>query len=114
MIKALKLQNKKWPMSPPTFMTKYLISEYFGTTYSGYAYSFYQDPLKIFCPQTWFAGEGNLASLKTPTCLLLNPDRSFHSFGYTAENKYVYLASEGKHQDYFFFSRFKMDLHWKV
>lgn len=86
----------------------------FGTTYSGYAYSFYQDPLKIFCPQTWFAGEGNLASLKTPTCLLLNPDRSFHSFGYTAENKYVYLASEGKHQDYFFFSRFKMDLHWKV
>lgn len=40
----------------------------FGTTYSGYAYSFYQDPLKIFCPQTWFAGEGNLASLKTPTC----------------------------------------------
>lgn len=82
----------------------------FGTTYSGYAYSFYQDPLKIFSPQTWFAGEGNLASLKTPTCLLLNPDRSFHSFGYTA----VYLASERKHQDYFFFSRFKMDLHWKV
>ncbi|XP_062570231.1 heat shock 70 kDa protein 12A-like [Saccostrea cucullata] len=85
----------------------------FGTTYSGYAYSFHDDPLTFFCPQTWYAGQGNLSSLKTPTCLLLNPDQSFNSFGYAAENKYVHLASEGKHLDYYFFMRFKMDLHWK-
>lgn len=45
----------------------------FGTTYSGYAYSFMEDPNAIFFPQSWYAGEGQLASLKTPTCLLLNP-----------------------------------------
>ena len=85
-----------------------------GTTYSGYAYSFMKDPDAIFFPQSWYAGEGQLASLKTPTCLLLNPDRSLNSFGYTAENRYVHLASEDKHKDYYFFLRFQMNLHWKV
>ncbi|CAG2226933.1 unnamed protein product [Mytilus edulis] len=51
----------------------------FGTTYSGYAFSsrtdFKRDPLEIHANQSWNAGSTQLASLKTPTCLLLDSDK---------------------------------------
>ncbi|XP_045204412.2 heat shock 70 kDa protein 12A-like [Mercenaria mercenaria] len=84
----------------------------FGTTFSGYAFSFAHDyendPLKI---QTnhWIGG-GHL-SLKAPTSILFSPDKRFHSFGYEAEDKYSDLAEEDMHSDWYFFRRFKMILH---
>lgn len=83
----------------------------FGTTYSGYAFSFHNDPLKVQINQSWVAGTEQLISLKTSTCVLLDPDRNFHSFGFQAENKYADLALEEKHHDWMFFRRFKMLLH---
>ncbi|XP_062596294.1 heat shock 70 kDa protein 12B-like [Saccostrea cucullata] len=83
----------------------------FGTTYSGYAFSFRSHPNDIHTPQTWCAGSSSLASLKAPTCLLLNPDKSLNSFGYEAQDKYVNLVLEEKHRAYFYFERFKMTLH---
>ncbi|XP_076084466.1 heat shock 70 kDa protein 12A-like [Mytilus galloprovincialis] len=87
----------------------------FGTTYSGYAFStkdaFKTDPLKIYANQAWNAGGRQLLSLKTPTCILLNPDKQFDSFGYEAENKYADLVMEEEHEDYYYFHRFKMSLH---
>ncbi|XP_062612228.1 heat shock 70 kDa protein 12B-like [Saccostrea cucullata] len=87
----------------------------FGTTYSGYAFSFKdeyeKDQTKIMANTTWVSGHKNLFSQKTPTCLLLKSDQSFHSFGYEAEDTYTDLANEEKHHSWYFFRRFKMMLH---
>ena len=86
----------------------------FGTTYSGYAYStrndFQKDPSKLFANESWPAGTAGF-SKKTPTALLLDPDKNFHSFGYEAEQEYANLAIEGEHKQWYFFRRFKMKLH---
>ncbi|XP_033730238.1 heat shock 70 kDa protein 12A-like [Pecten maximus] len=86
----------------------------FGTTYSGYAFSskddFQKEPLKISA-NVWNAGGRNLMSHKAPTSLLLNPDKSFNSFGYEAENNFAQLSEDGEHHDYYFFHHFKMVLH---
>lgn len=46
----------------------------FGTTYSGYAFSFRNDfkadPLKIQANPVWMTGSSQFMSLKTSTCLL--------------------------------------------
>ncbi|XP_062596442.1 heat shock 70 kDa protein 12B-like [Saccostrea cucullata] len=86
----------------------------FGTTFSGYAFSFRhefdQDPLKISACN-WIAGNQSLISLKTPSVVLLKPDKTFHSFGYEAENKYATLAEDDEHEGWLYFRRFKMTLH---
>ena len=84
----------------------------FGTTYSGFAFSFIKDHGKdsIFMNRDWLNEQGGRTS-KTPTCLLLNSDLSFHSFGYEAVEKYAGLQVEGHEGEYLFFQHFKMDLH---
>ncbi|XP_052803344.1 heat shock 70 kDa protein 12B-like [Mya arenaria] len=83
----------------------------FGTTFSGYAFSFRNDPLKVQTNGNWIAGSEKLMSLKTPTCLLLDQKGNFHSFGFEAENKYTSLAEDGQHHGWRLFRRFKMMLH---
>ncbi|XP_060557878.1 heat shock 70 kDa protein 12A-like [Ruditapes philippinarum] len=86
----------------------------FGTTYSGYAFSFAhdyeKDPMKIQANH-WIGG-GHM-SLKAPTTILFTPEKVFHSFGYQAEDKYADLAEEDIHKDWYYFRRFKMILHQK-
>ncbi|XP_066030080.1 heat shock 70 kDa protein 12B-like [Pocillopora verrucosa] len=84
----------------------------FGTTYSGFAFSFNKDDGKdvIFMNRAWMNDQGHQTS-KTPTCLLLEPDLSFHSFGYEAEEKYANLTSISEEKEYMFFRHFKMLLH---
>ena len=48
---------------------------------------------------------------KTPTCLLLNPDQSFDSFGYKALENYANLSSVFEEKEYLLFQHFKMCLH---
>ncbi|XP_061183555.1 heat shock 70 kDa protein 12A-like [Saccostrea echinata] len=92
----------------------------FGTTYSGYAYTFKSDLEESKSAQemckvlthNWQSGSGaGLISHKTPTSLLLTQDEEFDSFGYKAEEKYVQLANENKHTGWRFFRKFKMILH---
>ncbi|XP_076084481.1 heat shock 70 kDa protein 12B-like [Mytilus galloprovincialis] len=87
----------------------------FGTTYSGYAFSmrheFKTDPMKIHANQAWNSGGRALLSLKTPTCLLLNDKKQFIAFGYDAENQYSDIVMDEKQDEYFYFHRFKMNLH---
>ncbi|KAL3880082.1 hypothetical protein ACJMK2_032351 [Sinanodonta woodiana] len=87
----------------------------FGTTYSGYAFSFGHDfqvdPLKISCTNYFNARSGAGMSLKTPTCILFSPDERFHSFGYEAEEKYSDLLMDGEYQAWYYFRRFKMILY---
>ncbi|XP_060600487.1 heat shock 70 kDa protein 12B-like [Ruditapes philippinarum] len=80
----------------------------FGTTFSGYAFSFRENPLEIHA-KSW--NDESYLSLKTSTCLLLDPEEKFHSFGYEAENKYKMLCEEDEHHSWLFFRHFKMLLH---
>lgn len=81
-----------------------------GTTYSGYAYSYKSDWTKVFINR-WEGGL--LVTHKAPTALLLNPDKSFNSFGYEAEKTYADIATYGEdegrsYKEYYFFHRFKI------
>lgn len=89
----------------------------FGTTYSGYAYSFrdkfWEDKknhLAHIKSNYWNSGE--LLSEKTPTTLLLNQNKEFVNFGYEAETKYGGMSEEER-KDHYFFRRFKMMLYDK-
>lgn len=84
----------------------------FGTTYSGFAFSFNAGNEKdeIFLNRDW-TNQQNCRSNKTPTCLLLKPDHSFDSFGYDAIEKYSELQNKKKEKEYLFFQHFKMELH---
>jgi len=82
----------------------------FGTTFSGYAYA-YRESVADICLNKW--NSGSIISPKAPTCILLNPQKEFDSFGYEAENKFYSLALDDEHHGWMFFRRFKMILHNK-
>lgn len=86
----------------------------FGTTYSGYAFSFRhefeQDPLRVSA-SSWTTGSRVATSLKTSSCILFRPNGQFDSFGFEAEDRYSDLALDNEHQDWFYFRRFKMILY---
>lgn len=84
----------------------------FGTTYSGFAFSFIKEQGKdsVFLNREWLNEQGGRTS-KTPTCLLLNSDLSFNSFGYEAVQKYAELQDDDCAEEYLFFQHFKMVLH---
>ncbi|XP_053402708.1 heat shock 70 kDa protein 12B-like [Mercenaria mercenaria] len=90
-----------------------------GTTYSSYAFQFKhdysrEDPVhKICAPQAWNDGKLQVASMKTPTCLLLDNNGHVDSFGYEAERKFSDICEDEDQdpKDWYFFKRFKMKLH---
>ncbi|XP_065648387.1 heat shock 70 kDa protein 12A [Hydra vulgaris] len=82
----------------------------FGTTFSGYAFSFTRDSNSIHMMRRWEGGDPGVTNQKTPTTLLLKPDGSFHSFGFGARDFYHDLdAMESKR--WLYFDKFKMLLH---
>uniref|UniRef100_A0A8C5QLT4 Heat shock 70 kDa protein 12A n=1 Tax=Leptobrachium leishanense TaxID=445787 RepID=A0A8C5QLT4_9ANUR len=82
----------------------------FGTTSSGYAFSFSKEPECIHIMRRWEGGDPGVSNQKTPTTMLLMPDRKFHSFGFAARDFYHDLdPSESKH--WLYFEKFKMKLH---
>uniref|UniRef100_A0A8B9T5I0 Heat shock 70 kDa protein 12B n=1 Tax=Anas platyrhynchos TaxID=8839 RepID=A0A8B9T5I0_ANAPL len=82
----------------------------FGTTSSGYAFSFCSDPEAIHMMRKWEGGDPGVANQKTPTSLLLTPEGGFHSFGYTARDYYHDLDPE-EARDWLYFEKFKMKIH---
>ncbi|XP_052795788.1 heat shock 70 kDa protein 12A-like [Mya arenaria] len=80
----------------------------FGTTYSGYAFSFYNSADKI---HTHYWPPGQMT--KTPTVVLLEPSGNFHSFGMVAMDKYKELLDKQEHKEWYLFERFKMKLYEK-
>uniref|UniRef100_A0AAQ4RID1 Heat shock protein 12B n=1 Tax=Gasterosteus aculeatus aculeatus TaxID=481459 RepID=A0AAQ4RID1_GASAC len=82
----------------------------FGTTSSGYAFSFTQDSDAIHMMKRWEGGDPGVANQKSPTCLLLTPDLRFHSFGFAARDFYHDLdPEEARH--WLYFDKFKMKIH---
>ena len=57
----------------------------FGTTFSGYAFSFTNKKDDIMINKSW----GGYQSYKTPTCVMVDSANRFHAFGYDAEQRYV-------------------------
>lgn len=93
-------------------LSKYLVVAAidFGTTYSGYAFAFTRDPESIHMMRRWEGGDPGVSNTKTPTTLLLTPDKRFHSFGFGARDFYHDLEpSEAK--KYMYFEKFKMKLY---
>ena len=82
----------------------------FGTTYSGYAFSFIRDPDSIHMMRKWEGGDPGVTNQKTPTTLLLKPNGDFHSFGFSARDFYHDLE-ESEARKWFYFEKFKMALH---
>lgn len=82
----------------------------FGTTYSGYAFAFTRDPESIHMMRRWEGGDPGVSNMKTPTTLLLTPEKRFHSFGFGARDFYHDLEPyEAK--KYMYFEKFKMKLY---
>ncbi|XP_076117723.1 heat shock 70 kDa protein 12A-like isoform X1 [Mytilus galloprovincialis] len=83
----------------------------FGTTFSGYAYSFRhdyeRDKLKIYT-NMWAHNSG--LSAKAPSAVLIGPDRQVKAFGYEAHRKYNELIEREEAMDHLFFEKFKMML----
>ncbi|XP_055103892.2 heat shock 70 kDa protein 12A isoform X1 [Symphalangus syndactylus] len=82
----------------------------FGTTSSGYAYSFTKEPECIHVMRRWEGGDPGVSSQKTPTTILLTPERKFHSFGYAARDFYHDLDPNEAKQ-WLYLEKFKMKLH---
>ena len=85
----------------------------FGTTCTGYAYHLRKDTGShihdINTDQAW-VGSAELG-LQTPTTVLMDPDKKFHSFGFEAETKYKSLTLKNEHEKWYYFRYFKMRLH---
>ena len=82
----------------------------FGTTFSGYAFSFTRDATSIHMMRKWEGGDPGVTNQKTPTTLLLKPDGTFHSFGFGARDFYHDLDPNDA-KKWLYFDKFKMSLH---
>ncbi|XP_068800025.1 heat shock 70 kDa protein 12B isoform X1 [Struthio camelus] len=96
--------------APPASPFAVVVAIDFGTTSSGYAFSFASDPEAIHMMRKWEGGDPGVANQKTPTSLLLTPEGVFHSFGYTARDYYHDLDPE-EARDWLYFEKFKMKIH---
>jgi len=67
--------------------------------------------MKIQTNARWNAGSEMLLTLKTPSCVLLNPSGHFDAFGFDAENKFVELVYNEEDTGWMFFQRFPVTLH---
>ncbi|CAL9694221.1 unnamed protein product [Knipowitschia caucasica] len=81
----------------------------FGTTSSGYAFSF-TDSEAIHIMKRWEGGDPGVAHHKSPTCLLLTPDLRFHSFGFSARDFYHDMDPE-EARLWLYLDKFKMKIH---
>ena len=74
-----------------------------GTANSGFAFSHKKYPKRVKRP-------ANESDGKVPTILLLTPEKRFDSFGHKARRRHEQLEEE-EAQKWFYFERFKMELH---
>jgi hypothetical protein len=96
----------------------------FGTTFSGYAFSFSASlssmvgedqmtevqPDNVHVMRRWEGGDPGVVNHKAPTTLLLTPTGEFHSFGFTARDFYHDLSAR-QAKKWLYFDKFKMVLH---
>ncbi|XP_073673530.1 heat shock 70 kDa protein 12A-like [Garra rufa] len=83
----------------------------FGTSYSGYAFSFKSDfnQEQIWIP-SWGMGQGQ-KTFKTPTCILFDEEENFQKFGYEALRTYTLAMKKEQTMNHYLFEHFKMELY---
>ncbi|XP_005815476.2 heat shock 70 kDa protein 12A-like [Xiphophorus maculatus] len=91
----------------------FIIAIDFGTAYSGYAFSITSSEEEIVPRVKEWGEEVGLETPKTPTCILFDENKTFHSFGYKAKNDYLSMERK-KAIKMFFFDCFKMSLYNKM
>ncbi|XP_045178417.2 heat shock 70 kDa protein 12A-like [Mercenaria mercenaria] len=101
---AIILERPDYKLDPDFRDPLLVIAIDFGTTYSGYAFAFKGYKGKIFTANHGFTQEDD----RVPTIVLLNPDKTFNSFGYEAQETYSKLNEEKV--NYFYFEHFKIAL----
>ena len=87
----------------------------FGTTGSGFAYATRANLKKVRVFNQWPGLKPE--DYKTPTVLLIDPDKNLEAFGQEAVNKYYdkkSLRHPDRFNDYYFFRNFKMVLYNQV
>ena len=85
----------------------------FGTTFSGYAFSFKGSERDIYMYTKWGDCVGIPWACKAPTCVLTDKDGRFQAFGYEAQRKYTSMEADEARM-YRYFDKFKMHLHDRV
>lgn len=89
----------------------------FGTSYSGYAYSYRHDPQTVVT-RHWHSASRGITTEKLPTCILFDKKRSFSQFGFKAEEDYGLYCDDGNASDWYFFRGYKLalyeEMHLKV
>ena len=85
---------------------KVVIAIDFGTSRSGYAYSFYDNPDEIVYKSDWVV---NAPYPKTRTCLLYTPDDKLEAWGDAAVSRLAQLR-QTRETGYYFVDRFKMQI----
>ena len=85
----------------------------FGTSLSGFAYSFNFEREKIYVNSNWTGSVGG-AMWQVPTAVLFDNHQQFLAFGYNAEDEYCNYAQTDDEHDCYFFHRFKMLLNEQV
>ncbi|XP_043084946.1 heat shock 70 kDa protein 12A-like [Puntigrus tetrazona] len=85
----------------------------FGTSFSGYAFSFKTDKrLEQIRIPSWGVEQG-LKTFKTPTCILFDEEQNFQKFGYDAMKTYTMLMKKEEAKKHYLFEHFKMELYDK-
>ncbi|XP_013395232.1 heat shock 70 kDa protein 12A [Lingula anatina] len=82
----------------------------FGTTFSGYAYSFTSNESDIYINANWGASVGQQL-YRTPTTVLISPDQSEAYFGFEAQQKFLEELEPEEVSEWYLFERFKMKLN---
>lgn len=85
----------------------------FGTSYSGYAFSFTKEVKDTVRVSLWTTENGDKTS-KTPTCILFDEDQKFLKFGYEAMLTYTRSTTKKLAKKQYLFEHFKMELYDKV
>lgn len=80
-----------------------------GTSYSGYAFSFRNQPSNIRL-NSWGTHANDGFSFKAPSAILLNKEYRLIAFGYDAEKKYANLILKERPDNYIFVKNFKTKL----
>lgn len=99
------------PTSPSTPQSDFsvVVAIDFGTTFSGYAYSFTKDPEAVHVMRKCEGGDPGVINMKTLTTLLLTPEGEFHSFGFTARDFYHDMKFT-EAQKWLYFDKYKLAL----
>ncbi|XP_043084959.1 heat shock 70 kDa protein 12A-like [Puntigrus tetrazona] len=85
----------------------------FGTSYSGYAFSFKTDKhLEQIRLPSWGMNQSQ-KTFKTPTCILFDEEQNFQKFGYDAMKTYTQLMKKETAKKHYLFEHFKMELYNK-